>query len=87
MARIGKTKTITISIGHESAKFVEQEAKRRCDGNVSHFFGLLVAEAARLAAMDRVLDSSGHRRLTEEELQALRKEVSSAPSARKRRAA
>jgi hypothetical protein len=85
MKRAGSTKTITISMDIEIARFAEREAKKRCDGNVSQFFGILLQEARRLAAMDRVLASAGHKPLSDAELDVLRKEV--APYARRKRAA
>jgi hypothetical protein len=75
MRRSGKTKTVTISIDVQAARFAAREAKKHCRGNVSQFFGILLSEAQRFAAMDRVLAGSGHAAMTEEELFALRREV------------
>jgi hypothetical protein len=87
MARAGKTKTLTISLDASAEKFVREEAARRYDGNVSRFFAALIREAERLAAMDRVLATSGHPPATERELDALRAEIAGKPTRRKRRAA
>lgn len=87
MARPGKTKTLTISVDAAAERFVRKEAERLYGGNVSQLFAELLREAERFAAIERVLASSGHPPLTEEELDALRAEVAGKPRKRKRRAA
>lgn len=87
MRRAGKTKTLTISLDAAAEKFVRKEAVRRYDGNVSQLFAELLRDAARFAAMDRVIASSGHSRPTEMELDGLRAEVAGKLPKRRRRAA
>ena len=87
MPRPGKTKTLTISVDAAAERFVRAEADRRYGGNVSQLFAELLREAERFAAMDRVIESSGHPRPTDAELDALRAEISGTPPKRKRRAA
>lgn len=87
MRRAGKTKTITISVDIAAEKFVRKEAARLYDGNVSQLIAVLLREAERFAAMDRVIATSGHTRPTDAELDALRAEVAGKPPKRKRRAA
>ncbi len=87
MGRAGKTKTLTISVDAAAERFVRKEAARLHGGNVSQLFAVLLREAERLAAMERVIAGAGHPRPTDPELDALRAEVSGKPPKRRRHAA
>ena len=86
MRRAGKTKTTTILVDAAAESFVRSETERLYGGNVSQLFAELLRDAEHFSAMDRLVESSGHPRPTDAELDALRAEVAGKPGKRKRRA-
>jgi hypothetical protein len=54
---MGGTKKVTISLQVSDLELVQQLAKRRHGGNLSAAFAELIGHAARLTAMDRVLEA------------------------------
>ena len=79
MRRAGKTKTTTILVDAAAESFVRSETERLYGGNVSQLFAELLRDAEHFSAMDRLVESSGHPRPTDAELDALRAEVAGKP--------
>jgi len=85
-ARAGKTATFSISVDEETQRILKVEAKRSYGGNVSALVTAIAREAKRQAALDWLLQRSGHAAMTDAERDALLAAIDGEPAPKKRRA-
>jgi len=89
-SRVGKTRTLSISVDAATYKILKEEAAANFEGNVSKLVSAVAHEARRKAAFDRIAEWSGYARLSPAELDeidaGIQKELA-AQKPRKRRTA
>jgi hypothetical protein len=83
-----RSRKISVSVSEDDLKVLSARAKRMHRGNLSAVVHEMVATLKREEALDEVLEMLGGGKVTEVDLQELRKEIAAAPTGpRKRRPA
>lgn len=82
--RPGRTATFGISVDEETRRILKTEADRRYGGNVSALVAAMAREARRRAAFEWILRWSNVPRMTDEERQALREDLSGETARKKK---
>jgi hypothetical protein len=65
--RVGRTRTLSISVDPTTDRILKEEAAAHFEGNVSKLVAAIAREARRKAAVDRIAQWSGYSRLSGED--------------------
>jgi len=84
-SRLGKTRTLSISVDPATDRILQEEAQAHFGGNVSKLVAAIALEARRKAAIDRIAEWSGYARLPEQERDAIEADIQKALASQKRK--
>ena len=84
-SRLGKTRTLSISVDPATDRILKEEAAAHFGGNVSKLVAAIAREARRKAAVGRIAAWSGYAALSERDRDTIGTDIETDLAAQKRR--